>query len=155
MVAGDRFVPAGEEPHEPPPARVRPAGGKHARAEAADQADDGASTDAEPTEGETGTEPAEDDAAPTERNVDAEPAEGHAGTEPADAQPTVPLPSGPPPSGPSRGPDADGWLPFAASDEPASDRDRAAGLTAMILAAAVVAVCGVGGLLTILTGSDG
>jgi hypothetical protein len=124
VVAGDRLVPAGEEPHEPPPARVRPAGGKHARAEAeaeaADQADDGTSTDAEPTEDET-----------------------------------EPLPAGPLPSGPSRGPDADGWLPFAASDEPASDRDRTAGLTAMILAAAVVAVCGVGGLLTILTGSDG
>jgi hypothetical protein len=54
---------------------------------------------------------------------------------------------------PSPGSDADGWLPFATSDEPESDRDRAAGRAAMIVTAAAIALCGVGGLLSFLAGS--
>jgi hypothetical protein len=117
--------PADEQPTDAAPSDAQPA--------------DAQPTHAEPTHAEpTHAEPS-----------DAQPADA----QPSDAQPTVPLPSVPLPSVRPSGSDPDGWLPFAASDEPTSDRDRAAGRTAMAVAAAVVALCGVGGLVTFFGGS--
>ena len=137
-------MPRGEERPESPEAKARPTGGRHARSEDADQHREpdrpepaGASAPATAPDPAPATEPA---LVPGHESSDSDsPGDGSPDTEPTVSLPSVSLPA----------PDGDTWVPFASSEEPASDRDRVTGVVAMVAAAAaVVALCGVGGLLT-------